>query len=67
MKERKTEMKKLTRKELIAACVDNQIERGIVKPENRGLQIRLRLNGGAGIKAMRLSDCQSWYDSVFNS
>lgn len=60
-------MKKLTRKELIAACVDNQIERGIVKPENRGLQIRLRLNGGAGIKAMRLSDCQSWYDSVFNS
>lgn len=60
-------MNKLTRKELIAACVDNQIERGIAKPENRSLQIKYRLKGGAGIKAMSLLECQKWYDSVFNS
>lgn len=57
--------KKLARKELIAACVDNQIQRGIVKPENRSIQIKYRLNGGAGLKAMRLSECQSWYNSLF--
>ncbi len=60
-------MKKLTRKEMIAACVDDQIELGIVNPENRSVQIKYRLNGGAGIKAMSLSDCRSWYNSVFNS
>ena len=59
--------KKMTRKELIAACVDNQIERGIVKAENRTNQIRYRLKGGAGLKAMSLSQCQSWYNSVFNT
>lgn len=59
-------MRTLTRKEMISACVDNQIERGIVYPENREMQIKNRLKGGYGLRAMSWSECKSWYDSVIN-
>lgn len=56
----------MTRKELITTCVDNQIEGSIVKAQNRTNQIRYPLKDGAGLKAMSLSQCQSWCNSVFN-
>lgn len=55
----------MTRKEMITRCVEDQIERGIVKAENKARQIKTRLNGGCGIKAMSKSDCEKWYKSVF--
>lgn len=56
----------MTRKEMITACVDDQIKRGIVKAENRTLQIKARLNGLGACKAMSKADCESWYNAVFN-
>lgn len=55
----------MTRKEMIAACVDDQIARGIVKAENRAKQIKVRLNGSRYIKAMSKSDCENWYKEIF--
>lgn len=55
----------MTRKELISACVDDQIKRGIVKKENRTKQINVRLKGSGYLKAMSKADCQRWYDEVF--
>ena len=51
----------MTRKEMITFCVDDQIKRGIVKPENRALQIRSRLTGTF---RMSLSECQRWYNKI---
>lgn len=51
----------MTRKEMITICVDDQIKRGIVKPENRALQIKARLTG---MFRMSLSECQRWYNEV---
>ena len=53
----------MTRKEMITACVDDQIKRGIVKAENRKMQIKSRLSG---TYAMSKSQCESWFNSVFN-
>lgn len=58
-------MKTMTRKEMITACVDDMIRRGIVIPENRAKQIKYRLTGRYGIPAMSWSECKSWYDAVF--
>ena len=55
--------KKMTRKEMIAACVDDQIKRGIVKAENRAYQINSRLKGRFN---MSYAECLNWYNSVFN-
>lgn len=55
----------MTRKEMIAACVDDQIARGIVKAENRAKQIKVRLSGSGYIKAMSKSDCENWYKEIF--
>ena len=57
-------MEEMTRKELISACVDDQIKRGIVKPEDRSLHINARLNGGV---RMGLTACRNWYKSVFET
>ena len=43
---------KMTRKQLAEYIVDNQIERGVVKPENRDLQVNGRLKGVGASKAM---------------
>lgn len=57
---------KMTRKEMIAACVDDQIKRGIVKAENREMQIKARLKGLGAAKAMSKAQCENWYNEVFN-
>ena len=55
----------MTRKELITKCVEEQIKKGIVKSENKALQIKARLVGMYGIKAMSKRECENWYNSVF--
>lgn len=52
----------MTRKEMIAACVDDQIKRGIIKAENRKTQINARL---IGWNKMGYTACLNWYNSVF--
>lgn len=54
----------MTRKEIITKCVENQIERGIIKAENKKIQIKSRLNGQF---AMSKSDCENWYNSLFGN
>lgn len=56
----------MTRKEMITKCVEDQIERGIIKAENKARQISIRLKGCGYVKAMSLADCQRWYGEVFN-
>lgn len=58
--------KRMTRKEMIAACVDDQIARGIVKAENRAMQIAVYLKGRGLVKAMSYAECERWYNAVFN-
>lgn len=55
----------MTRKEMITACVDDQIKRGVIKAENRSKQIKIRLNGSGYFKAMTVADCERWYKEVF--
>lgn len=52
----------MTRKQMIAACVDDQIKRGIVKKENREMQIKMRLSEQFNMSYMR---CVQWYNEVF--
>ncbi len=54
----------MTRKEMIAYCVDDQIKRGIVKAENRTMQIKSRLNGRGLVKAMSKAECTEWYNET---
>lgn len=57
----------MTRKEMIAACVDYQIKKGIVKPERRAFQIRARLKGCGAAKAMSKAECIEWYDAIYKT
>lgn len=57
-------MKEMTRKEMIAACVDDQIKRGIIKATSRERHINMRLKGQFN---MSWSECKKWYDEVFNA
>lgn len=50
------ELEKMTRKELAEVIVNNQIKRGIVKKENKDIQIKARLNGFGALKAMSKSE-----------
>ena len=52
----------MTRKELITKCVEDQIERGIINPENKAKHIKMRLTG---YFAMSKADCERWYNDVF--
>lgn len=52
----------MTRKEMITACVEDQIKRGIVKAENKKMHIQNRLTGRF---SMSKSECESWYNAVF--
>ena len=54
----------MTRREMIAYCVDDQIRRGIVKPENRTMQIYCRLYGRYLVKPMKKSECIKWYNEI---
>lgn len=55
----------MTRKEMITKCVEDQIERGIIKAENKNYHIKVRLKGGNGLRAMSKMDCEDWYNQVF--
>ena len=57
----------MTRKQMIAACVDYQIKKGIVKPENRAMQIKVRMFGRGLVKAMSKSECVEWYNAIFKA
>ena len=59
------EADEMTRKEMITACVEDQIARGIVKAENKSMQIKKRLVGSGYIKAMSKAECERWYNEVF--
>lgn len=61
---REREEKKMTRKQLIAACVDDQIKRGVIKAESREKHIKMRLNGAY---AMSKAKCEQWYKEVFGA
>lgn len=61
------EATEMTRKEMITACVEDQIARGIVKAENKAMQIKKRLNGSGYIKAMSKAECERWYNAVFKN
>ena len=50
------ELKEMTRKELAEVIVNDQIKRGVVKPEKKDFQIKARLKGCGYLKA------QSWMD-----
>lgn len=49
---------------MITICVEDQIRRGFVKPENKNRHIRSRLLGSGLIKPMKKAECQKWYDEV---
>lgn len=55
----------MTRKEMIIACVEDQIARGIVKAENKAKHIKVCLFGSGYIKAMSKAECEHWYNEVF--
>lgn len=48
----KEDFSKYTRKELARYIVMNQYARGLVSFKNIGFQIKVRLNGGFGVKPM---------------
>lgn len=54
----------MTRKEMITICVEDQIKRGIVKAENKTMQINRRLKGTF---AMSKSECERWYKAVITA
>lgn len=53
----------MTRKQMITACVEDQIKRGIIKAENKKDHINMRLNGRF---YMSYDACLRWYSEVFN-
>lgn len=57
----------MTRKEMITACVEEQIRTGFIREDNKERQIKWRLKGYGGIKAMSKAQCEAWYKEVFNA
>lgn len=55
----------MTRKQMIEAIVNDQIERGIVKAEDKQAQINARLKGCGALKPMSLRDCERAYCEYF--
>lgn len=56
----------MTRKQIITACVEKQIERSIVKEGNKEKEINAKLNGvGNWLKPMNKAQCQSWFGDLF--
>ena len=54
----------MTREEMIAYCVDDQIKRGIIDKSMRAVQIHYRLNGIGYAKPMSKEECERWYNEV---
>lgn len=59
-------VKEMTRKEMITACIDEQIKRGIVKAESREFQVKAHLKGMGASRPMSVTQCKDWYKAVFN-
>ena len=57
----------MSRKELISVCVDDQIARGIIKAENRDMQISVRSDGRGLVKPMSKKECEAWYNDVMKN
>lgn len=55
----------MTKKQYIAAIVDDQIKRGIIPADSRDFQIKCRLKGIGALKPMSLSDCKKAYEGYF--
>lgn len=56
----------MTRKQMIEAIVNDQIKRGIVKPEDKQNQVNTRLKGCGALKAMSLAECKRVYEGYFS-
>lgn len=56
----------MTRKQYIEAIVNDQIKRGIVKPEDKQMQVNARLKGCGALKAMSLAECKRAYEGYFS-
>lgn len=52
----------MTRKQMITACVEDQIKRGLVNEAHKVRQIKARLNGAF---KMSYTECEKWYNEVF--
>ena len=50
------ELEKMTRRELAEVIINDQIKRGIIKEENKEMQINARLKGCGMVKAMGWMD-----------
>lgn len=55
----------MTKRQMIEAIINDQIERGIVKPEDKDFQIKCRLKGIGALKPMSLADCKKAYEGYF--
>jgi len=55
----------MTRKQMIEAIINDQIKRGIVKAENKQMQINARLKGCGALRPMSLRECKEAYDGYF--
>lgn len=53
----------MTVEQMIIACVDKQIEKGIFDEDTRESQIRMRLTGWY---KMNQEDAKRWYNDIFN-
>lgn len=56
----------MTRKQMIEAIVNDQIKRGIVKPEEKKMQVNARLKGCGALKPMSYRECVKAYEGYFN-
>lgn len=52
----------MTRKEMITDCVENQVQRGIIKEQDKDFIIKSNL---IGWNKMGYTACLNWYNSVF--
>lgn len=55
---------KITRKEMATLLVEDQIKRGIIKSENKEMQVEARLNGMLKMSWMELYNYCTKYNSV---
>ncbi len=53
----------MTRKEMVTACVENQVQRGIIKEQDKDFIIKSNL---IGWNRMSYTQCLNWYKSIFN-
>ncbi len=57
----------MTRKEMITACVDVAIKKGVVTAESRTMLIKTLLNGNGCFKAWSKAECERMYTAFFKA